>query len=129
MIVTAFCIVLTYFLPAFLYLYLEIRRNRNFSFRGQEYDYRGYIIQVSIDCLSRTLILVADLLQDLSLPLLRLGDIEEEQIWQISVLAAHQMLMFSILNLATLLFFLPIEWIVQRLRDLQMRRSLSSQRS
>lgn len=124
MIYTAFCIVLTYFLPVFLYLYLELRRNAIYHFQGENYDYIGYIIQVWVDSLSRALILVADLLQDLSFPLQRLGDVETDRIWKICLLTSQQMLVFSLLNLSTLMFFLPVEWIILNLRDLQRRRSL-----
>ena len=124
MIYTAFCIVLTYFLPVFLYLYLELRRNAIYHFQGENYDYIGYIIQVWVDSLSRALILVADLLQDLSFPLQRLGDVETDRIWKICLLTSQQMLVFSLLNLSTLMFFLPVEWLILNLRDLQRRRSL-----
>lgn len=119
MIFTALCIFLFYFSPAILYLFVEIERRNSYRFLGRNYHYRDYILQVCVDALNRALVLVADLLQDLSFPLLRFANVYEERIWRIMLLASHQLLMYSVINLVTVFLFLPLELIVLRLRDRQ----------
>ena len=119
MIFIAFCILLFYSLPAILYLFVEVERRNSYRFLGRNYNYRNYILQVCVDALNRALILVADLLQDLSFPLLRFADVHEERIWRIMLLASHQLLMYSIINLVSVFLFLPLEMAVQKLQDRQ----------
>ena len=117
-----FCFALVCYLPIFIYLGLEIKERRIYRFLGSELCFKDYILEVIIDAISCTLTLVSDLLQDLTVPLLRIvGEDPGDTVWRTTLLLGQEVLMYLTLNMVTLLVFVPLECIVSSLRDLQTK--------
>lgn len=129
MILTAILVVITYFLPIFIYIALEIRRNQIYRFLGESYSFKDYILEVLIDALRRSQFLVSDLIQDLTFPVLHFVNLEDDPPWQIMLVLGQQCLLHLITNLATLVYFLPLEGLGQLLLALRNNHWQSSPRS
>ena len=121
MLWTALLIVLTYFIPLFIFILLELGSNREYTYRGESYIFRDYICEVLLQAISRALNLVAHLLNDLAQPLFILVNPDQQSSWQIILMLGQQMMAYTVLNVATIVFFMPIEWFATRIRSLQTR--------
>ena len=121
MLWTALLSVLTYFVPFFIYIFLELRSDRVHPYRGENYTFRDYICEVLLQAISRALHLVTHLLKDLAQPLLLLVNTEQQATWLIILLMGQQMMAFLTLNIATILFFMPLEFLATLICSLQTR--------
>ena len=121
MLWTALLIVLTYFIPLFIFILLELRSDREYTYRGENYIFRDYICEVLLQAISRALNLVAHLLNDLAQPLFLLVNPDQQSTWQIILMLGQQMMAYTVLNVATIVFFMPIECLATLIRSLQTR--------
>ena len=121
MLWTALLIVLTYFIPLFIFILLELRSDREYTYRGENYIFRDYICEVLLQAISRALNLVAHLLNDLAQPLFLLVVTEQRTTWQITLIMGQQMRAHTTLNVAAIVFFMPIECLATLIRSLQTR--------
>ena len=119
MLLTALLCLLTYFVPFFIYIVLELRSGRLHTYQGNNYSFYNYIIEVLLCSICRTLNLVANLLHDLAQPLLLYLDTDNQPIWLQMLLLGQQLAMHFLINLVTILFFIPFEFSVTLLRGLQ----------
>ena len=121
---TALLCILTYFIPFFIYLILELSSDRVHIYRGDEYSFRDYIIEVLLVAISSSLHLAANLLQDLTQPLLLYLDTENQPIWLQMLLLGQQVGTHLLCNLATVLYFIPLEALGTLLQGLRRRHSV-----